>query len=228
MRMACSLARFAINSPWLCMSTFTASSLKLFLINCPFLLFPFSHGSHSGCNHFHHRQNSITRWHFVRLVTSPCGSKWQRHFRIRVCSETSSEIILPGTCACISLGFAQLSPCTSKQINVHFRQEVEVIFWLGVIWQTYAVRKGWKRQVSDESNSCFLQCISNRHWSNRILIKQKRKGMPNARTHRQTTGHRTACTCFVLKTGQLRRPFFQSPVWCVWAISTWAVSSAPS
>lgn len=40
MRMACSLARYAINSPWLCTSAVIASFLKLFLINCPLLLFP--------------------------------------------------------------------------------------------------------------------------------------------------------------------------------------------
>lgn len=39
MRTACSLARFAINSLWLCMSAVIASFLKLLLIN-PLLLFP--------------------------------------------------------------------------------------------------------------------------------------------------------------------------------------------
>lgn len=157
MRMACSLARFAINSPWLCMSAFIAPSLKFLLINCPssFSSSLSQKESHSCCDHFHW-QNSITRWHFMRLVTSPCGSKWQRHVWIRVCFETGSKMILPGPCACISLDLVQFFPCASEQINVHFRQQVEVIFWLGVILQNYAVGKEYKRQVSDELNSCWL------------------------------------------------------------------------
>lgn len=42
-----------------------------------------------------------------------------------------------------------------------------------------------------------------------FLIKRKREGMPNAREYNQATENKTVCMCFVLKTGQLRRPFFQ-------------------
>lgn len=86
-------------------------------------------------------------------------------------------MILPGLCACISLDLAQFSPCTSEQINIQFRWQAEVIFWLEVTLQTYAVREEYQRQASDEQNSC---CVSNRYWSTEFLIKQKRKGMHNA------------------------------------------------
>lgn len=157
MRMACNLARFAVNSLWLCMSAFYLILPKVISNKRSPSFFSLSQqGSHSGCDHFHHWQNSITWWHFMRLVTSPCGSKWQKRLQIRVGFETGSKIILPGPCACISLDLAQFSPCASEPINVHFRQQFEVIFWLGVILQTYAVRKEWERQVPDELNSCCL------------------------------------------------------------------------
>lgn len=106
-RMACSHATFAVNSPWLCVSGLISSSLPWFLINDLLLLLSLSRqGSHRGCDHFHHWQNSIMWWQFMRLVTSWCAPKWQRRVWVRAGFETGSKIIFPGPCACVSLGLA--------------------------------------------------------------------------------------------------------------------------
>lgn len=89
-RMAYSPARFAINSPRLWMLAFIATSLTLFLINCPHPPSPSTEAavaalaSTAGKTQ---QPSSVTWWHFTRLVISPCGSKWQRYFRITVGSE---------------------------------------------------------------------------------------------------------------------------------------------
>lgn len=105
-------------------------------------------------------------------------------------------MILLEPCTCISLDLAQFSPCTSEQINVQFRQLVEVIFWLGVILQNYAMREELQKTNADFLGTEFLNFSGTEmlimHFKLvklHFLIKQKRKGMPIAE-----------CTSMLLKT----------------------------
>lgn len=69
---------------------------------------------------------------------------------------------------------------------------LRVIFWLGVILQAYAVKKEWERQVSDDRIPVAFQIVIRQI---EFLIKQKRKGMPNAQMHYQATENKMVCGC---------------------------------